>query len=256
MSSYINNLNNKEIKKLLMDNNSISEPYELDLNVNINISEDLGYIITPERTESTKISTPHFETILIVPEKRPRGRQVKSGTKCSIKRRHLSTSEDNILSKIQVHFLKFLIYFLNDCLPDYYKKNDICFKKFAHKVISKVSSVHLNKIKNSTIYEILKETPISKKYKSKKNTNIELAEELYQIDWFKRLFGLKFMELFFFYYNEIKQLKKIFLFDREIILSNDTKSYYFLLDKNKSDKKEIIEITKHNYQMNEKIKAC
>ena len=72
------------------------------------------------------------------------------------------------------------------------------------------------------------------------------------------------MELFYFYYNERKQLKKIFLFDREISLTNKTKSYYFLLNKFKIDKKEIIEATKNNYhfddldmiELKEKIRAC
>lgn len=122
----------------------------------------------------------------------------------------------------------------------------------------------MNKIKNSTIYDILKETPISTKYKNKENTNIKLAKELCQIDWFNKLFGLKFMELFYFYYNERKQLRKIFLFDREISFTNKTKSYYFLLDKNKMDKKEIIEATKNNYhfdnldmiELKEKIRSC
>jgi hypothetical protein len=217
-----------------------------------------------EERKSNEISAPYFIINYLNSGNKPRGRKAASDEKCSKKRRHLSTSEDNILSKIQVHFLKFLIYFLNDCIFDYYKKNKICFKKFAHKVISKVSSFYFNKIKNSTIYDILTETPISTKYKNKKNTNKELAEDLSQIDWFKKLFGLKFMELFYFYYNERKQLKKIFLFDREISLTNKTKSYYFLLNKYKIDKKEIIETTKNNYhfddldmiELKEKISAC
>ena len=59
------------------------------------------------------------------------------------------------------------------------------------------------------------------------------------------------MELFYVYYNERKQLQKIFLFNREILLSNDTKSYYFLLEKNKKENLNIsfIEITENNYPL-------
>ena len=206
-----------------------------------------------ERSEgekkSTEISAPYFITSYLYSGKKSRGRKVASDKKYTKNKRHLPTDEDNILTKIQVHFLKFLIYFLNDCLFDYYKKNKICFKKFAHKVTSKVSSNHFNKIKNSTIYDILTETPISTKYKDNKNTNIELVNDLNHIDWFHKLFGLKFMELFYVYYNERKQLQKIFLFDREILLSNDTKSYYFLLEKNKKENRNIIEITENNYPL-------
>ena len=199
--------------------------------------------------KSTEISAPYFITSYLYSGKKSRGRKVASEKKYTKNKRHLPTDEDNILTKIQVHFLKFLIYFLNDCLFDYYKKNKICFKKFAHKATSKVSSNHFNKMKNSTIYDILTETPISTKYKDNKNTNIELADDLNQIDWFHKLFGLKFIELFYVYYNERKQLQKIFLFDREILLSNDTKSYYFLLEKNKKENRNIIEITENNYPL-------
>ena len=114
---------------------------------------------------------------------------------------------------------------------------------------NKISSNHFNKMKNSTIYEILTKTPISTKYKDNKNTNIELVNDLNHIDWFHKLFGLKFMELFYVYYNEKKQLQKIFLFDREILLSNNIKSYYFLLEKNKKENRNIIEITENNYPL-------
>jgi len=237
------------------------------INFDYLVPEEIQRIIIPEiseRTEDNNIFKPYFETTQIVVGQQKRGRKVASEKKYTKNKRHLPTDEDNILTKIQVHFLKFLIYFLNDCLFDNYKKNKICFKKFAHKVTSKVSSNHFNKMKNSTIYEILTETPLSKKYKDNKNTNIELADDLNQIDWFHKLFGLKFIELFYVYYNERKQLQKIFLFDREILLSNNTKSYYFLLEKCKIYKKEIIEVTEHNYpfdylnkiELKEKIRAC
>ena len=237
------------------------------INFDYLVPEEIQRIIIPERSERTEgnnIFKPYFETTQIVVGQQKRGRKVASEKIYTKNKRHLPTDEDNILTKIQVHFLKFLIYFLNDCLFDYYKKNKICFKKFAHKVTSKVSSNHFNKMKNSTIYDILTETPISTKYKDNKNTNIELADDLNQIDWFHKLFELKFIELFYVYCNERKKLQKIFLFNREILLSNDTKSYYFLLEKCKIYKKEIIEVTEHNYpfdylnkiEFKEKIRAC
>jgi hypothetical protein len=59
------------------------------------------------------------------------------------------------------------------------------------------------------------------------------------------------LDLFHRYYlNETKELKKVFVFDREITLLNGTESYYFLLKKNKSIKNEIIEITQKNYCFN------
>ena len=236
-------------------------PDEIDI-TSFEIPDDYPWInrIEPkekkDNANSTKISIPHFEIIhseQIIhtePEKKLRGKQIKLGEKRSKKERHCSTSEDNILTKIQVHFLNFLIYFLNDCIYTYYKNRSICFKKFVYKAKSKITSYYFNKMKNSTIYDILKETSISTKYKKPtKDINQKLSENLNQVDWFKKLFDLKFMELFYIYYNDKKQLKKVCLFDEEITLSNKTKSYYFLLEKNFKEKKEIIETTKYNYHV-------
>ena len=250
-------------------------PDENDI-MSFEIPEEYLWIIRKEpegnkdNANSTKISIPLFEVIhteQIIhtePEKKSRGRQVKLGEKRSKKERHCSTSEDNILTKIQVHFLNFLINILNDCIYTYYKNRNICFKKFAHEAKSKITSIYFNKMKNSTIYNILKETGISTKYKkATKDINQKLSESLNQVDWFKKLFELKFMELFYIYYNEKKQLKKVCFFNEEITLSNKTKSYYFLLKKYYKEKKEIIETREHNYhvdnidksELNKKVKV-
>ena len=103
-------------------------------------------------------------------------------------------------------------------------------------------------MKNATIYDLLKEIEISSKFKRyNKNNNEKNAKILSKIPWFKKIFELKFLDLFKYYYNETKQLNKIFLFEREIILTKDTKSYYFLLEKNIKIKNEIIKITENNY---------
>ena len=234
-------------------------PNDLEQGVNDYIIEEnaippqyIRHILEENEKEgkSTENTIPHFEIIHTEPEKKSRGRQVKLGEKRSKKERHCSTSEDNILTKIQVHFLNFLINILNDCIYTYYKNRNICFKKFAREAKSKITSIYFNKMKNSTIYNILKETGISTKYKKvTKDINQKLSESLNQVDWFKKLFELKFMELFYIYYNEKKQLKKVCFFNEEITLSNKTKSYYFLLKKYYKEKKEIIETREHNYHV-------
>ena len=150
-----------------------------------------------------------------------------------------------------MHFLNFVISFLNDIIFDYFKNKNIQLAKFAHKIKSKVSSVHFTKMKNSTIYNMLEEFEISPKYKTDKNINKKIVKYLNQIPLFNKLFWMKFLDLFHRYYlNETKELKKVFVFDREITLLNGTESYYFLLKKNKSIKNEIIEITQKNYCFN------
>ena len=192
------------------------------------------------------------------PEKKRRGRQVSPNTFINLKRgRHVCSDEDNVLTKIQVHFSNFLISFLNDCIFTYKKdeNNNAKFDNFSkldYRIKSKISSKHFNKMKNSTIYDILKETPISSKYKTQQKCfNEIILKKLDKIPWFNQLFQMNFLDLFHRYYiNVKKEVKKVFVIDREITLTSKTKTYYFLLEKNPKIKKEIIKAIENNYKVN------
>ena len=240
---YFDDLENEFTINFSSDNSSQS------LNLNLRPPETYRGII---QGNSSEVNSPYFiisrQKEQSEQEKKRRGKQVKLNAKRSKKEMHSSISEDNILTKIQTHFLNFIIFFLNDCVYNYYKNRKIKFIKFAHEIKAKVSSKYLNKMKNSTIYDLLTEIETSSKFtRHNKNNNEKNAKILNKIPWFKKIFELKFLDLFQYYHNENKQLNKIFLFEREITLTNDTKSYYFLLEKNMTIKKEIIEITKYNY---------
>ena len=240
---YLDDLGNEFTNNFSSDNSTQS------LNLNERPPETYRGIIAGNISE---VNSPYFiisrQKEQSEQEKKRRGKQVELNAKRSKKEMHSSISEDNILTKIQTHFLNFIIFFLNDCVYNYYKNRKIKFIKFAHEIKAKVSSKYLNKMKNSTIYDLLTEIEISSKFtRHNKNNNEKNAKILNKIPWFKKIFELKFLDLFQYYHNEYKQLNKIFLFEREITLTKDTKSYYFLLEKNMTIKKEIIEITKYNY---------
>jgi len=240
---YFDDLENEFTNNFSSDNSTQS------LNLNERPPETYRGIIAGN---SSEVNSPYFiisrQKEQSEQEKKRRGKQVELNAKRSKKEMHSSISEDNILTKIQTHFLNFIIFFLNDCVYNYYKNRKIKFIKFAHEIKAKVSSKYLNKMKNSTIYDLLTEIEISSKFtRHNKNNNEKNAKILNEIPWFKKIFELKFLDLFQYYHNENKQLNKIFLFEREITLTKDTKSYYFLLEKNMTIKKEIIEITKYNY---------
>ena len=240
---YFDDLENEFTNNFSSDNSTQS------LNLNERPPETYRGIIAGN---SSEVNSPYFiisrQKEQSEQEKKRRGKQVELNAKRSKKEMHSSISEDNILTKIQTHFLNFIIFFLNDCVYNYYKNRKIKFIKFAHEIKAKVSSKYLNKMKNSTIYDLLTEIEISSKFtRHNKNNNEKNAKILNEIPWFKKIFELKFLDLFQYYHNENRQLNKIFLFEREITLTNDTKSYYFLLEKNMTIKKEIIEITKYNY---------
>ena len=234
-NEYSNNISSDNSTQSLNLNERPPETYRGIIAGNISEVNSPYFIISRQKEQSEQ-------------EKKRRGKQVELNAKRSKKEMHSSISEDNILTKIQTHFLNFIIFFLNDCVYNYYKNRKIKFIKFAHEIKAKVSSKYLNKMKNSTIYDLLTEIEISSKFtRHNKNNNEKNAKILNKIPWFKKIFELKFLDLFQYYHNENKQLNKIFLFEREITLTKDTKSYYFLLEKNMTIKKEIIEITKYNY---------
>jgi len=183
--------------------------------------------------------TPIFTTIF---RNKKRGRPNISNKNSKKRKEHCSSSFDNILSKIQTHALNFLISFINDAIKSYFGKQKFKFLKLSHKEKSKVSFEYLNKLKNSSIEDILNMMNISDKYKRDKDTNKNNLKKLSRFSFFEKLFKINFLELFYYYYNDKQPFKEISLFN-EIIVLNKTKSFYDLLEKNERLQKDIIEIT-------------
>ena len=144
--------------------------------------------------------------------------------------------------------MNFIISFINDCIRASNKNKKLFFKKFNTDIKKKISKITFDNIKNSTINEILSNIKISRKYKkfdpyyNKVNLNILLKD-----DWFKKLFGMKFLDLFRYYYNDKEPCNEILLFDKIITLSKDTKPFFKLIERNKEISQRIIEITEIDY---------
>ena len=81
---------------------------------------------------------------------------------------------------------------------------------------------YVSKLKNSSIKDLL---------------NLEISDK-YKINYF---------EIFKYYYNNEKPLKKFVFESKEIVLSSKTKSFSFLLDKNKKLSEKIIDTAKIVY---------
>jgi hypothetical protein len=236
-------------------NKSESDIYDYDLysldNLNQSISSVFNISLAPvssinllfeEQNADPIIASPIFRTGL---PKMKRGRKSENNSK---KETHDSKSYDNILIKIQVHYMNFIISFINDCIRAFNKSKKLFFKKFNTDIKKNVSKMSFDSIKNSTINEILSNIKISRKYKkfdpyyNKVNLNILLKD-----DWFKKLFGMKFLDLFRYYYNDKEPFTEILLFDKIITLSKDTKPFFKLIERNKEISQRIIEITEIDY---------
>ena len=174
------------------------------------------------------------------PKKRRRGKQ-----SIRIKKKiHNSSDFDNLQSKIQIHFISFIIHISNDVLIAYFgRKNSIYnFKDISHEIKKKINIKYCEDIKNSTIKDILLK-PISPKYKrfgENINKNI-LNKVCNQSIWLKNFFNMKYLKLFNIYYNREKPLKEIIFEGKRIILSGLTKSFYYLLKKNENLKSKLEE---------------
>ena len=189
-----------------------------------------------ENENKMKNEKPIFETKL---GKKKRGKKAKRINK----KVHGAGDRDNIISKIQTHYLNFVINFLNDSIKEFYKNKRINFKKFNHADKSNSTYEHVNALKNCTINNLLENLKISNKYKKfDEDFNKKNKEKLIQNSWFQKLFEMKYTTLFTYYFNDNKPLNEMFLFEKKIILTSKTKSFYDLTEKNKEYKKEFIEL--------------
>ena len=175
------------------------------------------------------------------PAKKKRG---KKRYKESKKAEHTAFAPENIITKIQVHYLNFIVSFLNDCVLNILgeeKTKEFSFLNFNYKDKLNSSKKHLDKMKKSTILDILKNIDISDRYKNySKNTNKMNVEALIKNPYFRYIFEKNFLEFFKEYYNEGKPLKEFTIFDKKIILSEETESFYSLLEENKEQKDHLI----------------
>jgi len=105
----------------------------------------------------------------------------------------------------------------------------------------------MNKMKNSTIKDLLETVKISKKYKQyNEDTNKKNLEALIKEPWFQQIFDMKFLDLFVYYYNNEQPLKEITLFGKKVIFKA-AKSFSALLQKNKKIEDKIVKYTKIIY---------
>lgn len=154
---------------------------------------------------------------------------------------HQKSDFDNILTKIQVHFLNFIINLCNDAMKITFKNQKLYFRPINYNFKRNITYNNLKKLKNISIKEILSQE-ISSKYKSlSKSINSDiLTLVIHSSEWLNDFFSINYLKAFSIYYNNCKPLKKINFKGKEIILSPKTKAFNTLLKKNKALKDNMI----------------
>ena len=168
------------------------------------------------------------DTTLLKNKKRGRHTNLKEK-----KKKHDKFTADNLLRKIQVHFLSFVVYFLNDILKSFGIREK--FLKLDYKFKKDVNKQKFAELKSKNIGEIIS-SKISTKYKTEENVNKNLYELLKTNEVLGAIFDMNYMTVFrLFYMNKEKTLDlRIFGIEKEINLSKKTETYYELLEKEKS----------------------
>ena len=159
----------------------------------------------------------------------------KRGRKSMKKKKfHLKSDFDNVLTKIQIHFLNFLINISNDVLKATLTKNNLHFKHINYNFKKQITYEHFKYLKTVPI-KVLLEKDISSKYrKYSKDFNSKILQQVIPSSkWLEEFFNMKYLSLFRIYYNNCKPLKQINFNGKNINLSLNTKSFFNLLKKNR-----------------------
>ena len=183
--------------------------------------------------------------IFHISEKQKRGR--KSKNEFFKKKTHDAFDYDNILRKIQVHFLTFIVAFANDLIGNFsFNNKELKFKNLSYNLKKIVKHSYVESLKNSKIGEILRFKVSSKNKKSNEDVNIQTYEKICSLyPCLKDFFEMNYLELFNQYY--FKSNKVITFKGKNIALSKNTRVFSDLIEKNKKAAEKIQEVAIHNF---------
>jgi hypothetical protein len=203
-------------KSIIINEPKNSNNLNYNINSNINkakkrqIFKSINYIKIPNSNDGNN------EYII---EKKKRGRRPKNET--SKKRKHDASDYDNILRKIQVHYLSYDL-----------KKT--------------VNHSYVQYLKNKTIGEILQFDASSKNKKFINSINKQIFKKVCEISPFlANFFNMSYLELFSEYY--FKYNREFFFQGKNISLSKNTRIFVDLIQKNSADAEKIRQVAINNF---------
>ena len=179
--------------------------------------------------ESNNLLKPLFETSLnknIASTKRGRKSDENKNTK-----KHSATDEDNLTRKIQVHYLSFIINFVNDIIKSMINmKNPPLFKFLAYEIKKNVNSKYVYELKSKNISDIL-QLKVSPKIKiHDESANEKIYQKVIDMcpflnDFFQQNY-LKFFKDYYCKNNKIFEVN-----GKTIQISSRTKTFIDLIKK-------------------------
>ena len=178
-----------------------------------------------------------------------RGRPTNKNNKNSTKEKHGKSSFDNIHTKIQVHFIRFLINLVNDAIFTEFKSRSKLFKDIKYEEKRKINYEYIASLCQDIIKNIFLKGVSGKFKKISPEYNQNLCQELEKKSkWFSEFLKMKYIDVFnLYYYNGEKPLVKMEFNGKTIFISKTTKSFYYLLKKESNLAYKMINIIKCIY---------
>ena len=161
-----------------------------------------------------------------IKRKRKRGKERQKKQKYM--RIHSQYASDNLLRQINVHFLTFIVSFLNLILDKYNYKEKFFQLNYTFK--KKINKASLKVLKQTTIDKIIC-NEISNRYKEDSNYNKRIYNKIKSNEEINKILSDNYLNVFKNFYlknNKIINLKA-YKIDKEISLSNNAKTFNDLL---------------------------
>ena len=249
----INNINKTNISENKTNNdsnnknNSIIEKNENNMKEKENFKK-FKIIRNYDRNEEKTGENSNNNEKLITSNRKKRGRKPKKENK----REHNAFDQDNIIRKIQVHFLSFIIYFANDLiqiiLPN---RKDLNFKNINYELKKTVNHAYMEKLKSKNVGEILQFNASPKNKKFESSINQKTYEIVCNISPFlKQFFEMSYLEMFALYYT--KPTREFNVGNYQVTLSQRTRLLIDLINKNKESGEKIKEIANQFFSYKKK----
>ena len=235
-----NNIQKGILCPKIINTNNFQKIFKSNLNLGNN-SIKLNYSPLPNINKQILIASPEKAKILNL-KKRFRGRKGVQENNLD-KRVHSASDDDNVLRKIQVHFLTFVVNFTNDVIRTFIEdKNVPQFKNLDYKIKKIVKHKVVEDFKLKTIGEILQSriSPKMKTHDSFANNNI-YDDICNRSPLMKDFLQTQYLTLFKEYYNN--KDRKFEVNGKIVQLSSKTKIYNDLILKNYKYKDKIKYVT-------------
>ena len=210
-------------------------PFRLSKIISFDINENIcpDSILEEEKRENEKDKIMYISSKENLVEKKgmlinkKRGRKRKKINKFKI---HDKNSSDNLLRKIQVHYISFIISFINEILKNL--KYEERFFKLDYKFKFNINKKFVESLKTKNIGEIIS-NEISKKYKEDSNYNKKIYEQIKENEVLKKIFSENYLVIFrkFYYQNKDKINLSEYGLDKKIKLSKKVEMFNDLYNK-------------------------